>query len=65
MPTEAERLNDRLNQVLARYAELKHAASVVTRLYRVAALREHEMNLAVQELQACIDAPLITTEGEQ
>lgn len=66
MTSEEERLTDKLNQVLARYAELKHAAAQVTRLWVWGGqLREHELNLAIQELQACIDAPLVIPREEE
>lgn len=54
-----------INRVLARYAELKHAAVTAIAAYKAAAFRhdpwaDHQLNEAMRELQALVEKPLTT-----
>jgi len=46
------------NELASRYAELKHAADKVTRLYEFAGYRNTEMTEAMRDLQECLTRPL-------
>jgi hypothetical protein len=66
---ELETENSALTQVVdllqARYAELKHAAVEVIRLYGLTSMPDYETDLAIAELQACVDTALPTIAKEK